>query len=418
MASGRTDVLLAKGDDVVCTYKNSFRRPPSGLTLRKISAGGTAHLRLQDRGRGLADRRRIRRRHQPNLSGVLVTPTDKIADLSPGTYTVTETTPGDDGGTWSLDSVSCTPNSAKEEREGGKVRIIVVENGTVCAFNNRFTPAGRITLRKITLGGTGTTRFQVRPEFGDVRPEREQVATTTEEGVAVTATGEDLDELPVGRYSIIETIGGPNRWETAYVACNDRPIPSVTGQFTIALTNAEPALDCTVANKRIDVIPPEPPTRPEPPTPPGPPVEVGPEGGVAGEGAQAPVAELRVTKRVLPRRVRIGGVVRYLITVTNRGPDPAEEVTLSEPGVTPRGGYLELRPSKGTCRRRPPRHCDFGTLRPGERVTLRVRVKTARTGRFVNRVAVNSSTQQQTERGKRARAAIIVRPLAPPSFTG
>ena len=139
---------------------------------------------------------------------------------------------------------------------------------------------------------------------------------------------------------------------------------------------------------------------------------------MAGEGAQAPVAELRVTKRVLPRRVRIGGVVRYLITVTNRGPDPAEEVTLSEPGVTPRGGYLELRPSKGTCRRRPPRHCDFGTLRPGERVTLRVRVKTARTGRFVNRVAVNSSTQQQTERGKRARAAIIVRPLAPPSFTG
>jgi len=176
-----------------------------------------------------------------------------------------------------------------------------------------------------------------------------------------------------------------------------------------------------VTNRRTDIIPPEPPVPPEPPlppTPPPPPVPVGPEGGVAGEGAQSPVAELRVTKRVAPGRVRIGGTVRYLITVTNRGPDPAEQVTLSEPGTSPRSGALPLRPSTGTCRNRPPRFCRFGTLQPGQRVTLRVRVRTARTGRFVNRVAVNSATQQRTRRGKRARASIIVRPLAPPSFTG
>ena len=234
----------------------------------------------------------------------------------------------------------------------------------------------------------------------------------------VEATGDSLDELPIGTYSILETIGGPNRWETASVVCDGIPVPSVKGQFELELTNANPERDCTVTNRRTDIIPPEPPVPPEPPTPTQPPVPVGPEGGVAGEGAQSPVAELRVRKRVAPRRVRIGGTVRYLITVTNRGPDPAEQVTLSEPGTSPRSGALPLRPSTGTCRNRPPRFCRFGTLQPGERVTLRVRVKTARTGRFVNRVAVNSATQQRTRRGKRARASIIVRPLAPPSFTG
>ncbi len=331
-----------------------------------------------------------------------------------------ETTPPDVGGTWSLDRVDCLPDAAKQGRSGDKVSIIVIRGpGTVCTFYNRFTPAGHITLRKVTLGGTGTTRFQVRPLFGETRPEREQIATTTAEGVAVTATGDDLDELPIGRYSIQETIGGPNRWETRVGGLQRPPVPVREGHVRDR-ADGRRALrcDCTVANRRTDVIPPEPPPPPEPPGPPQPPAPVGPEGGVAGEGAQSPVAELRVTKRVAPGRVRIGGTVRYLITVTNRGPDPAEQVTLSEPGVSPRSGALPLRPSTGTCRNRPPRFCRFGTLQPGQRVTLRVRVTTARIGRFVNRVAVNSSTQQRTRRGKRARASIIVRPLAPPSFTG
>ena len=117
VASGRTDVLLAKGDDVVCTYKNSFRRPPSGLTLRKISAGGTGIFGFKIEGEGSLIDGASAETTQPNLS-TLVTPTDKIADLSPGTYTVTETTPGDDGGTWSLDSVTLHA----EQREGGARR--------------------------------------------------------------------------------------------------------------------------------------------------------------------------------------------------------------------------------------------------------------------------------------------------------
>jgi hypothetical protein len=199
--------------------------------------------------------------------------------------------------------------------------------------------------------------------------------------------------------------------------CDGRPVPAVGGRIVIELTDANPAKDCTFANRVIPpVTPPEPP--PPPPEPPGPPVEVPPAGGIAGEDVASPVADLVVRKRVRPRRVLVGGVIRYLITVANRGPDPARAVTLSEPGISPRGGALALRTDDVTCRNRPPRFCRFGTLAPGERATLRVDVRTARTGRFVNRVAVNSSTAQRTLRGKRARAQVRVRPRQVPRFTG
>ena len=416
-ATGRTSVALRPGDDVVCTYRNSFRRPPSGLTLRKISLGGTGRFGFDIDGTEGAVANAFSRTLTPGIAE-LVEPRGEIADLAAGTYAVTETLPPDEGGSWELERVACDPGEAKGERENGSVEIDVRPAGTVCTFYNRFTPAGRITLRKVTLGGTAAARFQVRPLSGDPRPEREQLATTTEPGESVTATGDDLENLPIGTYSIKETIAGADRWEIASIECNDRPYPSVKGQFEIELTADEPALDCTVANNRIeDVTPPEPPIPPQPPAPPGPPDEVGPGGGVAGGGAE-PVAELRVTKRATPRRVRVGATIRYRITVVNRGPDTARNVTVSEPGDPAVQRSLALRPSKGTCRNRPPRHCDVGALEQGESATIRVRVKTLNAGRFVNRVAVNTSTRQRTDRGKRARAQVRVNAGRGPRFTG
>ena len=209
LATGRTDVALANGDDVDCTYKNTFRRPPSGLTLRKVSTGGTGRFGFDIDGDDGRVEGAFAETLTPGLSA-LVEPADDIADLPAGTYTVTETTPPDVGGTWTLDRVDCLPGDAVSNRSGHKVTIVVDRApGTVCTFHNRFTPAGKITLRKVTLGGTATTRYQVRPLFGEPRPEREQLATTTEAGVPVTATGDDLDQLPIGAYSIQETIGGP-----------------------------------------------------------------------------------------------------------------------------------------------------------------------------------------------------------------
>ena len=244
----------------------------------------------------------------------------------------------------------------------------------ICTFTNRFTPAGRITLHKITLGGTATTRFQVRPEFGTTRPEREQLATTTTPGEPVEATGDDLAEIPIGQYSIQETIGGTNRWTVAGVQCDGVPVPSIGGRIVIELTDADPEVDCTYINRRVqDVTPPDP--EPPPPGPPAPPADTGPQGGIAGAEVASARANLLVTKRVRPRLVRLGGVLRYRIVIVNRGPDPAEAVTVFERS-TPVQRRLPIRTSAGSCRRSPPRYCNVGTLQPGARAVVRVRVRT------------------------------------------
>jgi len=405
-------VTLGAGDTVTCTYANEYRLPPAGLALRKVTLGavGTFGFALDGPG-GDIPSATVTTTEQG--IGALVQPAEAIADLPPDTYTVTERPPPDRGGTWRLERVFCEPGGVRPV-DGWRTEIEVVP-GTGCSFTNRFTPAGAITLRKITLGDTATTRFQVRAGFGSPRPEYEQTATTTAAGDTVTATGDDLVRLPIGTYAIQETIGGDSRWEVAAVACDGRPIPSFGGRIEITLTDADPQRDCTFANRRIEPLTP---VVPEPPAgPTGPPVEVGPEGGIAGQDIAAPVADLAVTKRVRPARVRLGGRLRYLVTVVNRGPDAADDVTLNELGDSARAGALPLRTDDGSCRVRPPRFCRFGTLEPGERATLRVTLRARRTGRFVNRVAVHSSTAQRTAVRKRARAVAFVTRL-PPRFTG
>ena len=65
----------------------------------------------------------------------------------------------------------------------------------------------------------------------------------------------------------------------------------------------------------------------------------------AGGGGQAyGLANLIITKRASPRRVRLGGLIRFTIEVVNRGPDPAENVTILDEGSARPRGRLPLRP--------------------------------------------------------------------------
>jgi hypothetical protein len=409
VATGAASVTLGAGDRVTCTYQNTYRRPPSGLAIRKVSLGGVGTFGFRVTGEG----ERVTASAETEFPGVAVQagPAEPIADLPPGSYRINEQLPPDVGGTWRFLRADCLTPPALARAEPIEIEV-PVGNGTACTFFNEFTPAGRITLRKITLGGTASTRFQVRPEFGDTRPERRQLAVTTEPGEAVKATGDQLTELPVGEYSIQETIGGRDRWDVAGVLCDGLPVPAVAGKIFITLTPGDPERDCTFINERIrDVDPPLPP--PQPPAPPGPPAEV----GTAGVEVAAPTANLVVTKVVRPRTVRLGGHLRYTVTVVNRGPDPAENVSVLERN-TPVHRPLRLRPSQGDCRSRPPRFCDLGTLAPGERATVRVDIKSRRVGRFVNVVAVSTSTTQTSRRNKRARAAARIVAPPRPVFTG
>jgi hypothetical protein len=415
VATGAASVTLGAGDTVTCTYTNSYQRPPSGLAIRKVTLGGVGTFSYGITGEG----EHVDATVTTQTPGVaaLVEPSDTIAKLPAGEYRIDEELPPNIGGTWTFEQVNCLPQPALRRREPITVTV-PVGHGSVCTFFNRFTPAGHITLRKITLGGVASTRFQVRAQTGDVRPELEQIAVTTEPGEPVTAEGDKLGELPIGAYGIQETIGGESRWEVARVECDGELVPSVAGKIVVHLTHENPELDCTFVNQRIENIVPPDPDPPTPVEPAGPPVEVPPEGGVAGETVAAPIAELRVTKRVQPGRTRVGGRLRYTVTVVNRGPDPAEAVTVGERGDVAVSRALPLRTRDGTCRSRPPRFCAFGTLAAGERATVRGSLRARRAGRFVNTVAVNSATQQRTRRGKRASARTVVRGRARPRFTG
>jgi len=131
----------------------------------------------------------------------------------------------------------------------------------------------------------------------------------------------------------------------------------------------------------------------------------------------SPPAELRITKVVKPRRIRLGHSARWTITIRNLGPRVARAVTLVERTRVGRAS-LKLHASQGHCRGTPPRFCVIGRMRPGQRETVTVRARPTRLGRIHNIVAVSSNTRQRTRRGKRASATAVVVPAAAPRFTG
>jgi hypothetical protein len=188
----------------------------------------------------------------------------------------------------------------------------------------------------------------------------------------------------------------------------------------VTLTTSRPAVDCIVTDTFVPTAPEPPPTpTPEPgPAPPVPTPEPGPV--IAGQAASIdPPADLVLTKRATPTRIRLGARVRYVVTVRNRGPAVARAVALVE-----RSAYgdrqVVLHPSKGSCRGAPPRFCVIGELAVGQSATVTVTVRPRRTGRLTNVVATNMATRARSVGGQLASASIVVLPRhAPhPQFTG
>jgi hypothetical protein len=436
LSTGSTTVHLVAGDTVTCTYTNSLA-PPPGLLLRKVTEGAVGSFRFDVAGGG----------RSTSVTAVTTTPSIAAAaepqantqSLPPGRYTVTEHLPDTAQGTWTKSGHTCGPQAVGAPRSDVSVTIeIPAQGGLVCTFTNKFTPAGSIRLHKHTLGGFGTARFVVSPSFlspffrgQDV--DLVQTATTTPDDNPATAKGDSTAHLPLGIYTIQETMPANSddsgNWRVAAVLCNGVPKASTSGIITVTLTDQRPSVDCTWTN---ELIPPEPEPQPEPspvptpePTPPSPlpPPEPTIDGGqpnldrVLAGFAQSSAAELVVTKTATPTRVTVGRQVRYRVTVRNRGERTARRVTLVEvrSGTSRR---LVLKSSQGRCRGAPPRFCALGSLKPGEQATVTVTLRTQRAGRFRNTVAVNTVSLQQTRARKIASAVIRVLPVPAPRFTG
>ena len=223
------------------------------------------------------------------------------------------------------------------------------------------------------------------------------------------ATGDDTSKIALGRYAIQETSPTePSRgyWTLDSIVCNGEPVASAQGQAEITLTAEQPDADCTFTDRFTKGA--------EPPTPPTTDPD-NPSGGVSP--SSRPAANLVVTKRVTPKAITFGGSALYTVTVTNRGPDTAEDVTVVEANATGTQP-LDVEISKGTCRRTRPIVCTVGSLKKGETVTLQVRARPRTTGTIKNIVATNSSTNELSTADNRAAALLKVRRNTRPAFTG
>ena len=209
--------------------------------------------------------------------------------------------------------------------------------------------------------------------------------------MAVLAEGDRTSNLPLGRYVIQETTPTEKTegvWSLDSIVCNGRTVPSEGGDLTVALTEDEPDVDCTYTN-RFD-------KNAKPPDPPKPDPDV------------TPVADLAVTKTVTPKAITLGQTATYKITVTNKGPSAATNVTGGEQlQLAP--VLLSLRTTQGTCyRKASPPVCLLGTVEPGEKVVITAVARPPKPGVILNRVVVSTATEEKSVRNNVARARLKV----------
>jgi hypothetical protein len=406
-------VSLVAGDTVTCTYVDRLVPPPGGLSLRKITHGGlgTFPFEIEPVGGG------------PSSNASATTTTEGVAadadpsqvDLDPGNYRITERLPDSNSGNWQLSKVDCDG----EELPPTDHQTVSIESGqgTICTYTNRFTPAGSIQVRLVTLGGTATAGYEVGPH-GPAEPSIAALtAQTTRPGVPALAEGDDLSSIPLRGYEIRQNSIGAGKWQLVAVACNGEPVPFDQGGVGVLLTEEKPNARCTFINKR----------EPEPPTPgPGPtpgPVPVGPPvpGPLAPKPPKAKGANLVVTKLANRNRYTLGDKVRYRVRVTNKGPGKAADVTVQEREFTSEreAKLLSIKPSKGRCISVPQGKgtapaCLLGNLRVGESVTIRGVVRPTKTGVYRNTVAVGSDSVDPNRSAAIAHEKVVVGEPPPP----
>jgi uncharacterized repeat protein (TIGR01451 family) len=110
---------------------------------------------------------------------------------------------------------------------------------------------------------------------------------------------------------------------------------------------------------------------------------------VTGGGAKS--ADLSLAGSATPNPVATGGALKYILTVTNHGPDPATGVIVTDP--LPAGlAATSATAGQGTCSIGSPVSCNLGTLASGQSVPVTVTAAvTAAQGTLVNTPSLSSS---------------------------
>ncbi len=383
-------VTLAASDTVTCTYTNRYRPPNGGLLIRKTTYGDTGRFEFK-----------IDPLDDGTTKKVAATTVDEgvpdnapAADLEPGRYRIVETSPdAGERGDWASVGIRCDG----QELDPKEDPVVTIKSGesVVCDFENRFTPAGSIMVRVVTVNGTGSVSYLVSSNNANEPFTGNREATTKAQNESTRTTGDDLSKLPLVGYTIQQNAFKSGNWELVSVTCNDEPVSFEQGsQVQVKLTANSPREDCTFVNRLTKD-------------------EGGGGGGTTGPGpgevtdggenVKPPkppkVPRLTVTKKASKQFITLGQPVSYRITVKNHGPVKATDVSISEQlyDATHNATLLSVSPSQGRCQLlrldsglSPT--CLLGTIKSNHKAVVKVKVEPTSTGFYNNIVAAGTAT--------------------------
>ncbi len=383
-------VRLAASDTVTCTYTNRYRPPNGGLLIRKTTYGDTGRFefKIDPLDDGATEK------VSANTVEEGIPENAPTADLEPGRYRIVETSPdAGDRGDWASVGIRCDG----EELDPKEDPVVTIKSGesVVCDFENRYTPAGSIMVRVVTVNGTGSVSYLVSSNNENEPFIGSREATTKAQNESTKTTGDDLSKLPLVGYTIQQNAFRSGNWELISVTCNDRPVAFEQGsQVQVKLTADSPHEDCTFVNKL---------TKDEggtegPTTGPGP-GEVTDGGEVVNPPKKPKDPRLTVTKKANKQFITLGQPVSYRITVKNHGPVKATDVSISEQlyDATTGATLLSAKPSQGRCLFLKldsgiSPTCQFGTIKSNHKAVVKVKIEPTRTGRYKNIVAAGTDT--------------------------
>ena len=362
--SAASSIALAAGETVTCVFTNTKR---GTIIVEKQTAPDNASGSFSFSGAAAGS---------IGDGGQIV-----VSNLAPGTYTSTEA----DAQGWSLTAISCDDANSTGSL-GSRTATFRLEAGEIvkCTFANAKLGQGSIDVSK------SVSPTSVKEPGGPVT--YSVTITNTSADVMVT-----IDNVVDDKFGDLDDSGGNG--------CFDVPINLAPGG----------KVNCTF-QKTI--------------TGPGGTSHVNVVTATGTDEAGNPVsdsddARVDITPRLIDLVIvkeatsptPLNGIVKYSLTVTNKGPDTATNVQLADPapaGIT----YLTANPSQGTCNLSPALiTCSLGSIAPGQTVTIAITGRATSVGSHTNTATVTGGGGRETNPADNVDSAVTVvpAPLKPPT---
>jgi uncharacterized repeat protein (TIGR01451 family) len=136
-------------------------------------------------------------------------------------------------------------------------------------------------------------------------------------------------------------------------------------------------------------------------------------GSTLASAGQSPSSDLTLTKTANPTAATVGDTISYSIRVSNKGPDGATGVTVTDvlPGAV---AFVSANTTQGTCSGTSTVTCSIGTLAEDAGATITIVVKANSAGTVRNTAEVAPTESDPKDDNNKATATTTVAAVTPP----